>query len=232
MGDLENYYIVSGTVEYNDDPMHFGRCKCNIPGVIHEDTSHRDAMPWIRPFKMNNFQAFSKPQKGQHVWVMLNKNNYNEMWWSPTHETSPFVNEYLKANYDNQPEIINARTTGQGNAMLTFDDNNGYKISIGNDFINIGMNKSITLKAEQGIVQIKGGNVWAGQGENHGAYQPVVLYNNFNEWCEGIVDSLNSLNQAASSMGWLTGHLCPPISDLIKKFNATENLRSLHFNAN
>lgn len=232
MGDLEDYYIVSGTVEYNDDPMNFGRCKCNIPGFIHEPTTSKDAMPWIRPFKMNNFQSFSKPQRGQHAWIMISKTNYNEMWWMPTHETSPLVQEYLDENYDNQPDIIAARASGQGMAMITFDDNNGYKIGIGEDFVNVGMDRSITLKAEQASLQIKGGKVLAGVGDNDGEYQPVVLYQNFNEWCNNLLNAINNLLAAVSAAQHLTGHLISPVSNLRNAVNTKTIVPSKNFKAN
>lgn len=165
MGGLEEYRIILSTIDYNDDPMKFGRIKCTIPGVIHAATSTKEAMPWIRPFKMDGYQTFSKPNVGQKVWVLMSKTNYDEYWWFPYFETSDLVQDYLNANYENQPDVFNARSGSAGDAIFTYDDENGYTMKLGDNLFNMHPKGNITLSNQSDThMKIEDNKVYCGQG--------------------------------------------------------------------
>lgn len=166
MGELINYYIILGEIKYNDDPMKFGRVKCDMPGVIHSATSDEEAMPWIRPFKMSGYQTFTKPLVGQKVWVLCSKVNYNEYWWFPFYETQDFVQEYISANYDNQPDVIHARQGSAGDALFTYDDSNGYTLRLGDNHINLKPDNTMEILANSCRIKIDGNKIYTGQGES------------------------------------------------------------------
>ena len=166
MGELINYYILLSEIKYNDDPMKFGRIKCDIPGVIHSATTDEECMPWIRPFKMAGYQTFTKPLVGQKVWVLCSKVNYNEYWWFPFYETQDFVQEYISANYDNQPDVMHGRQGSAGDALFTYDDEHGYMLKLGENHINLKPDNTMEILANSCRIKIEGDKVYAGQGES------------------------------------------------------------------
>ena len=213
MGELIDYYIILSIVAYDNDPLKFGRIKCSIPGVIHTDTTQEEAMPWVRPFKMFGYQTFSRPIVGQKVWVLANKNNYNEFWWYPYHETTDLVQNYLNENYDNQPDIFNARETGSAQIMFTYDDQNGYKMSIGDDFINLKPDNSAKIHCDEARVMLEGNRTYCGGGDDTGSYEPCVMGNKCKTMRNKLSTDFAVLSQLADSSPY-TKHLKPGIDNL------------------
>ena len=136
MGELIDYYIIESVIEYVDDPLKIGRVRASIPGVIHHTTTVKEALPWIRPFKMYCYQTFTKPLKGQKIWVLVNKSNYNEFWWFPFFETTNIVQGYLNEYYEDTPDVFHAREEMETPIMSTWDNKQGYKQVMGYLFKN------------------------------------------------------------------------------------------------
>lgn len=212
MGELIDYYIILSTVEFDNDPLKFGRIKCQIPGVIHTSTTEEEAMPWVRPFKMYGYQTFSRPIVGQKVWVLVSKTNYNEFWWFPFHETQDFVQSYLEKNYDNQPDVFNYRSCGCGDAMFTFDEENGYLMQIGPDSINLKTNREMKIKVNSCRLMVEGDLVYAGHGDSHGSYEPCVMGNKCKEMRSQLAAAFTKLATAAKGSPY-TSHLSDGFED-------------------
>ena len=176
MGELVDYYIIQSVVEYDNDPLCIGRIKCTIPGVIHSDTTDEEAMPWVRCFKMGAYQTFSRPIVGQKVWVLISKTNYNEFWWFPFYENIDICQQYLEEYYDYQPDIFHARHTGNGDAMSTYDDKQGYLTKIGDDHINLRPNKELELDCQDCRMCIKSNKVYLGD-KDEGKHEPAIMGN-------------------------------------------------------
>ena len=178
MGELQDYYIVLSEIKFNDDPMKYGRIRCDIPGVIHSANisteAYPDAMPWIRPFKMQGYQTFSKPLVGQKVWVLISKTNYNEFWWFPYHETLDFVQQFIEENYDNQPDVFNAREGSGGEAIFTYDDEHGYIMRLGEDYMNLKPDRTMKVAFNDCRIMIDGNKVYTGKGDPPGEYEKCV----------------------------------------------------------
>ena len=176
MGELAEYYIILSEVKYDDDPMKFGRIKCEIPGVIHVDTTMKEAMPWVRPYKMYCYQTFTRPIVGQKIWVLISKTNYNEFWWFPLFETIDLVQNYLNEHYDFQPDVFNARNGALGDAIFTYDDKNGYRMKIEDDFIDFYPDRTFHLNIHDCDIHVTPENtLWCGGDESAaGDYEPAV----------------------------------------------------------
>lgn len=213
MGELEDYYVILSLVEYDNDPFKFGRIKCSIPGVIHSDTTKEEAMPWIRPFKMYGYQTFSRPLVGQKVWVLVSKTNYNEFWWFPFHETTDIVQSYLDEHYDSQPDLFNAREFADTFAMFTFDTDDGYKMIIGEDYINLTTGHEATMACEDARLMIRGGKTYCGNGDDIGGYEPCVMGYKCKNLRSKLSQDLAVLKSAADGSPY-TAHLSPAIDKL------------------
>ena len=176
MGELEDYYMVRATVVYDDDPLKIGRIKCDIPGVIDSSITPKDAIPWVRPFKMHGYQTFSRPEPNELVWVLISRTNYNEFWWTYFHETIDITQEFLNAHYDEKPEVFHARNTGNGPVMFTFDTTQGYVMKVGNNSVNFGINGDMTCSFKSCKLAVSGNKVFCGAGDSfdEGTYPKAV----------------------------------------------------------
>ena len=196
MGNLEEYYVIESVVKYDDDPFKFGRIKCDIPGVIDSNTTMPEAMPWIRPLRMNGYQTFSRPLIGEKVWVLISKTNYNEYWWTHFYETIDIVQEFLDEHYDNQPDVFHARNTCSCDVMSTFDDERGYYTKIGLDYVNLKMNREMEIAFNNCRIKIEGDKIYCGHNDEE--YAPSVngkkyveMFEKMSSACDTLIKSLN-----------------------------------------
>ena len=173
MGELEDYYVIRRVAIYDEDPLKIGRVKCNIPGVVNKETSRIEAIPWCRPYRMHGYQTFSRPLVDELVWVLISKTNYNEFWWTYFHETIDITQEFLNEYYDHQPDVFHARNCSKV-VMNTFDDIRGYYTKVGDDYMNLGMNREMKISYGDCKIMIEGNHVYAGSGDDHGGYEPTI----------------------------------------------------------
>lgn len=216
MGELIDYYVILGVVLYDNDPLHNGRIKCVIPGVIHSDTTEEEAMPWIRCFKMGAFQTFSRPIKGQKVWILISKTNYNEYWWFPYFETIDITQAFLDEHYDDNPDVFHSRHSSNGDVMSTYDDQQGYFTKIGEDHINLKPNKEFELDTNNCRICIVEDKIYIGD-KNKDPKEPTIMGEQFNAWRDKMKELFQKLEQVAKSSPYTT-HLSPPLLEIIKNF--------------
>lgn len=195
MGELIDYYIIESVIEFVDDPLKIGRIRCSIPGVIHYSegqTEEKEALPWIRPFKMYCYQTFTKPLVGQKVWVLVNKTNYNEFWWFPFSETIDIVQGYLNEYYEETPDVFHAREDFVTPVMHTWDDKQGYKWVIGEDYIDFFPTREFKLKVNECNINVIDNIIQVG-GDVEKPYEPAIkgkqmttLLENLKKACEAV----------------------------------------------
>lgn len=217
MGELIDYYIIESVVEYNDDPLKIGRVRCSIPGVIHHTTTPtKEALPWVRPFKMYCYQTFTKPLKGQKVWVLVNKSNYNEFWWFPFYETIDIVQGYLNEYYDDTPDVFHAREDFVTPVMHTWDDKQGYKWVIGEDYIDFFPTREFKLKVNECNINIKDNIIEIG-GDVEGNYERAVKGDTFETWRNDMKKKCMAVAKDAENNSY-TIHLVQSLKILAEEF--------------
>lgn len=232
MGELIDYYIIESVVEYTDDPLKIGRVRATIPGVIHHETTpNKEALPWIRPFKMYCYQTFTKPLPGQKIWVLVNKSNYNEFWWFPYSEIIDIVKGYLEEYYNETPDVFHAREGFVTPIMSTWDDKQGYKWVIGEDYIDFFPTREFKLKVNECNINVVDNIIKIG-GDSAGDYEPgikgkqmCILLGKLKTMCEAVA-------QAADASPY-TKHLNIPLKEFANQFTAMNNdivCKKLHVN--
>lgn len=220
MGELGSYYVIESVVEYVDDPLKIGRIRASIPGVIHHSTTTEvQALPWIRPFKMYCYQTFTKPLQGQKVWVLVNKANYNEFWWFPYAENIDIVQGYLNQYYEQNPDVFHAREEFVTPVMATWDNEQGYKWVIGEDYIDFFPNREFKLKVHDCNINIRGNLIYVG-GDNSpaGDYEPGVMGQKCLQLRKNLQSKCNAVAQKAMENADKTGHLYKPLQDMANAF--------------
>ena len=228
MGELDDYEVIMGVVKYDDDPLKFGRIKCDIPGVMDSSLTQKDAMPWIRPLRMHGYQTFSRPLIGEKVWVLISKVNYNEYWWTFYHETIDIVQEFLNEHYDDQPDVFHARNTCSSDVISTFDDQRGYMTKIGDDYVNLKMDRTMKCAFNDCRIMIDGNKVYCGAGDETGDYEPGVKGNQCKDMREMLANEC-SIIQGLCSTSPLTP-LAPHFGKMAELFRRDILCRKLYVN--
>ena len=224
MGNLLDYYIVESVVDYDNDPLKIGRIKCTIPGVIHSDSTPEEGMPWIRCFRMGAYQTFNRPNKGNKVWVMVSKTNYNEFWYMPFHETIDITQDYIKEYYDENCDVLHARHSGNGDCMVTYDDEHGYNIKIGDDHINLTPKRQLEIDCEDKRIEIYGHKIYIGNKDSNDDERrknkhPTIKGRNHQRFIQDLAQAFGQLEQLAQDNP-LTWHLTPPLQQITLILNS------------
>ncbi len=212
MGNLLDYYIVESVVDYDNDPLKIGRIKCTIPGVIHSDSTPEEGMPWIRCFRMGAYQTFSRPNKGNKVWVLVSKTNYNEFWYMPFHETIDITQDYIKEYYDENCDVLHARHSGNGDCMVTYDDEHGYNIKIGDDHINLTPKRQLEIDCEDKRIEIYGHKIYIGD-KNRKTHEKTIMGEQHQKFIQALATAFGNLEQQAQDNP-LTWHLTVPLQQI------------------
>ena len=228
MGELVDYYVIESVVEYVDDPLKIGRIRASIPGVIHHASGHtekKEALPWIRPFKMYCYQTFTKPLKGQKVWILVNKSNYNEFWWFPFFETLNIVQGYLNEYYEDTPDVFHAREEFVTPVMATWDNVQGYKWTIAEDYIDFFPTREFKLKVNDCNINVTDGNILQCGGDESpaGPYEPAVMGYKCESLRGGMKEKCMAAANAAASSPY-TSHLEAPLQQLANSFTSSNIL--------
>lgn len=221
MGNLSDYYIVESVVDYDNDPLKIGRIKCTIPGVIHSDTTPEEGMPWIRCFRMNGYQSFSRPNKGQKVWVLASKTNYNEFWYFPFNESIDITQDYIKEYYDENCDVLHARHSGNGDVMFTYDNEHGYNIKIGDDHINLTPKRQFELDCDECRISANGNKIMIGS-KDEKTKQKIILGDNFQNFIGGLLTAFQTLKEKTEDNP-LTIHLAPAVEDIMEVLRGSSN---------
>lgn len=208
---LYNVELIPGVIINVDDDKQLGRVKCAAPGLFDPDVMPEETLPWVYPISMSGYQHFSKPVKGSKIWIIKNQSSYNEYWYISFFEFGSYAKEYLKNNYNNDPEILLMRDSGPNNVYITYDNNNGYKININeSSYLNIN-NDKIELKNNNGIVKISGDSVSIGKSDE--SFEPSILGNKLLDLLNNLSKEFNTLSTNASNNIYVT-NLAPILSNI------------------
>ena len=195
--NLDGCELIPSVIVDTKDEMKLGRIKCVIPGYVDPSFS-KENMPWVRPLCMTRHQSFSKMMPGYKVWVLANKNNYNEFWYLPFFELNDISKNFLESTYDaDQPEIIVSHNTGGNHAMMTYDETSGFNTKIGENHMQLKPDGHVSIVGGTGQVDINGSNIKVGS--VGGDYEPAILGNKLLEILIQLKNAFVSLKESASS---------------------------------
>ena len=175
--NLKDVEAKEAVIVYSDDPDRLGRIKVTCPGEFDTGTMDQELLPWVYPFNMTHFNAFTRMLPGAKVWLLKNKDNHNEYYYWPFFEEIQLTRDFLEKHYDDNPEVIFARDDAGVPALITFDSEEGIYLKVKEYYVNIRPNSDIIIHSTQVDMDIKDGHVWLG-GTNAGGYEPIVMGNN------------------------------------------------------
>ena len=155
---LADFEILPGVVIDSDDPLNQSRVKAVVPGVFTTENMKVEDMFWINPFFMIGKQSFSKLEKDCKIWVLHNIHNYFEYWYIPMFETS----KYLPTIKDQVSEVLFARSINGQVVQMYFTQDEGTKLTIGDNYINLTPSGALDIYANKAIIKANDGGIFLG----------------------------------------------------------------------
>ena len=198
---------IPGVVIDAEDPENLLRVKAAVPGVFDPGTMAKEALPWIYRFPMCGYQQYSKLMTGSRIWVLRNTKNYYEFWYIPFSDLNKNTLQAAKSEAD----VLISRYTGESNAQLYYNKEEGFKTVSGENFIQLDAEGNIINKSNGYSSKVQGGHYYAGKDE--GEYEPMVLGDKLTELFKQLSSDLDALASAAESSPY-TSTLSPAIRNI------------------
>lgn len=202
---FEDMEITPGVIVDVNDPEKLGRVKISAPGLFKgndpddkfgvQNTIDNNVLTWIYPMFMNRYQMFSKELTGAKVWVINNKDNYNEFWYIPMFEFIDVTEEVVKDKYDHDIEVIISRKNGDGSSQMYYDRDDGFMIHINDYAWNLMPNGDIICHGEQGDLDIRDGGVHLGR--RHEIEERAVMGEKMVELLQQMSECFSGMAEAA-----------------------------------
>lgn len=209
--NLADFDLIPSVIISDVDDEHLGRVKCTVPGYLNGDTMSVKRMPWVYPFAMAGYQHFSRPIKGQKVWVLKNIRTENQYWYIPMFEfnemTEGYINEDENTYKSDHPEVVFSRKSGGYEGIMIYDDNNGIRQIVNGNRIQIHPNGDIEVESDGTVVKIHDHKVYIGSDDGSG-YEPAIKGKQLSNLFSKLNEAFTLLHEAASKNPY-TGALEP-----------------------
>lgn len=205
---------IPGVVIDAEDPDNLLRVKAAVPGIFDPATMKTEALPWIYRFPMCGYQHYSKLMSGSRIWVLRNTKNYYEFWYIPFSDFNPNTLEAAKSDAD----VLISRYTGDGNAQLYYNSEEGFKMVLGPNYMQLDTNGNAISMSNGYSSKVQGEHYYVGK--DGGNYEPMVLGNKLAALFKQISSDLAELATTAASSPW-TSELSGPIRNI--KLNIDKN---------
>lgn len=225
--DLADFKLIPAVIDSVNDPEKLGRVKCTIPGITDNSMICEDNMPWVMPLPMSGYQRFSMPMNGQKVWVLVDKDDNQNLWYLPLFEYIDITEDYLNEAYGKNAEILVSRNLGGQKAMSTYDDDNGFVTELRNSKIQIEQDGDVMIKSNDSNVRINGGVIFTGKGtESDNGYERAVKGETLRDLLIELKGKFSTFKTACNSSPY-TKHLSikeGPLDQIIKTLSKAENI--------
>jgi len=231
--DLKDYKILPGIVIDVEDPKYIGRVKADAPGLFNSEVMNKEGLPWIYPFNMNGYQRFSKLMNGSKIWILTNM-NYTEFWYWPMFELNDDSKDIIskdESDYE-QSEVLLSRNMGDNSVYIYYSPSQGIMLKNSeNTYINIKSDNEIEIKADKGVVRIKGSSVEIGN-DNEGFVNAVrfdklqTMLSNFRTYLQQVAQNIGNpytLPAASAAMNLAVQAIGSTVVENLKAENTTIN---------
>lgn len=206
---LKNVEIIPAVIVNEEDPDILGRVKCACPGIFDTETMDDEALPWVYPMMHYGYQGYAKMKLGQKIWLIINRETYEEYWYIPFFELNENTITAISDNKDS--DVLLSRKVGDQDMQVYFNMTEGIMVKLGDNHVNIKMNGDIECLSNGYVVKIEGSHVY--QGNNEGEYEPMVLGNKLMDLINHLSQNIKQLQKAAVGSPYTT-HLGTPLTKM------------------
>lgn len=124
----------------------YGTVKASVTGVFSEEADP-DTLPPIIPFLSLSRGTFSHPKENDPIWVLVNKDNPQELLYFRQGDFKGQLDDVLSKSYEDV-EVLMRTESGGGYAQILFDTDEGLIVQNDSSSITIQKNGDITLKRD------------------------------------------------------------------------------------
>ena len=144
--ELNQGYIRPGKVLKVVD--NYGTIKCSAVGVFSAQ-DNIEQLPPVYPFTKSSNTSFSKPQVGDAIWVILFRDNPQELFYMFQGDVKSNSGDILNNSYEDV-EILSSRNSGASELKWSKED--GWNLR--NNDSNINIDNDITISKSSNTSQI------------------------------------------------------------------------------
>lgn len=203
---LSDVKLTIGVVLSHTDPDNRGRVKAYVPGVFSPSTMDIDAMPWIYPLTMSNYNSFSLQNSNSKIWVIILPDNPFGYFYIPYFELS----EATKSIISGDTDILLSRSTGSGHATIYYNNEDGIVAKKGSSKIDINKSGDVAMLSNSTNVKIEGGHITIGKEGDGG--EPMIM----GDKLKTLLNNLSSGLQQTASKALSSPYTMPVGSELQK----------------
>lgn len=178
----------------------YGAVKASVTGVF-SDEADPETLPPIIPFTSLSRGTFSHPKENDPIWVLINRDNPQELLYFRQADLSNQLADILDKSYDDV-EVLMRTESGTGYAQVLFDTEEG--LIVQNDDSSIVINKegNITLSKNGSHRTIEINSDGISLGSAGGSAEPALLG-------DKTEDALNKLWKCINTVVMSLQSSCP-----------------------
>lgn len=169
----------------------YGTVKASCVGVFAEDADP-ELLPPVIPFMSLSRGTFSHPKENDPLWILINKDNPQELLYVRQADLSNQLNDTLDQGYEDV-EVLMRTESGSGYAQILFDTDEGLIVQNDDSSITIQKNGNITLKkaGSHRTVEINSDGISLGS-EGKSA-EPALLGDKTQDAMDKLWDCINTV---------------------------------------
>jgi hypothetical protein len=175
----------------------YGTVKASVTGVFADDADP-DTLPPVIPFGTLSRGTFSHPKENDPIWVLINKDNPQELLYIRQTDLSNQLSDTLDKSYEDV-EVIMRTESGAGYAQILFDTDEGLIMQNDDSVINIMKNGNVQLKKNGAhrVIEINSDGI--SLGSEGGSAEPACLGDKTEDALNKLWNCINMLVTVLSS---------------------------------
>lgn len=175
----------------------YGTVKASVTGVFSEDADP-DTLPPVIPFGTMSRGTFSHPKENDPIWVILNRDNPQELLYVRQTDLPNQLSDTLDKSYEDV-EVLMRTESGTGYAQILFDTEEGLMVQNDTSFVNIDKDGNIVIKKDGPHRTIEINSDGISIGSEGSSAEPACLGNKTEDALNKLWNCINMITVALSS---------------------------------
>lgn len=169
----------------------YGTVKASVVGVFSEEADP-DTLPPIIPFMSLSRGTFSHPKENDPLWVIINKDNPQELLYVRQADLSNQLSDTLENSYEDV-EVLMRTESGGSYAQILFDTEEGLIVQNDSSSITIQKNGDITIKRDGSHRTVEINSDGISLGSEGKSAEPALLGDKTQDALNKIWDCVNAV---------------------------------------
>lgn len=175
----------------------YGTIKASVTGVFADDADPETLPPMI-PFCTMSRGTFSHPKENDPIWVLINKDNPQELLYLRQTDLSNQLSDTLDNSYEDV-EVLMRTESGSGYAQILFDTDEGLIMQNDDSLIDIKKDGTILIQKNGSHRTIEINSDGISLGSEGGSAEPALLGDKTEDALNKIWDCINTVVMSLQS---------------------------------